>query len=389
MTTFSPAFVAAVAFLVQTGGTGFIAVMSGILARSLRRRGRDLWTWGWVAMTLSCLVRAAAFAFAAYRFPLLVIASPLATFALICFFCGVYRYVHHRLPHVPPVLWPAVLVAATLLPFAFEDAYAQGFFVEAFLGALGFGAIAAISAGAFASSRFGMRLIFISSTLLAAGLIRSVFVEFGLHWAGYELAPRYWAYNNSITMLLMLALAFGTMIASMDSVVVELEVAHEEVKRIAQTDSLTGVLNRHAFHAIAGYEMNTVSSGCLVIADINDLKIINDKYGHSAGDDAIRAVADALQKLVRPTDRVFRWGGDEFVILLMGLSEENAIARFDALRAAPITVHGADGENVIVGVSWGVAPFEHHQALDDALLAADALLYDQKALRSSPPQALA
>ena len=389
MTTFAPAFVASIAFLVQTGGTGFIAVMSAILARSLSRRERDLWTWGWLAVMLSCLARAAAFAFAPYRFPLLILASPLATLALICFFCGTYRYVHHRLPRVPGWLWPAALVLATLLPLAFDDAYTQGFFVEAFIGALGFGAVAAVAAGAFATSRFGMRLIFISSALLAIGLLRSVFVEFGLRAAGFELAPRYWAYNNSVTMLLMLVLAFGTMIASMDSVVVELEVAHEEVKRIAQTDSLTGVLNRHAFHAIAGHEMNTVSSGCLVIADINDLKIINDKYGHAAGDDAIVAVADALQKLVRPTDRVFRWGGDEFVILLMGLSEENAIARFDALRANPITVRSAEGGQVPVGVSWGVAPFEHHLALDNALLAADALLYDQKALRSSPPQALA
>ena len=93
----------------------------------------------------------------------------------------------------------------------------------------------------------------------------------------------------------------------------------------AYTDSLTGLKSRAAFNP--EQEKRKGSAGgisSLLMVDVDDFKNINDQYGHRAGDAALKSLALILRKTVRDKDSVFRWGGDEFVVILPDASTENA-----------------------------------------------------------------
>jgi diguanylate cyclase (GGDEF)-like protein len=94
----------------------------------------------------------------------------------------------------------------------------------------------------------------------------------------------------------------------------------KEESRLARVDSLTKLGNRRAFEEALGREVARVNrhstSLSLLLADVNGFKRINDGYGHPTGDDCLRRVAEALKLTVRREDLCFRWGGDEFAVLL-------------------------------------------------------------------------
>ena len=109
----------------------------------------------------------------------------------------------------------------------------------------------------------------------------------------------------------------------------KLRKAHEKLEELAHIDPLTTALNRHAFHGyLKRHGTNGASaSGSVGFFDIDDLKVINDMYGHAVGDIAIRAVVRAIREIIRADDLIFRWGGDEFFIIMVGLDAESAYKR--------------------------------------------------------------
>lgn len=113
---------------------------------------------------------------------------------------------------------------------------------------------------------------------------------------------------------------------------------YENLLREAAIDQVTGALNRKEFEDIAhsslarALQSDTAVSFTLV--DIDHFKAINDRYGHVTGDEVLRQVATVLRKAVRKADRVFRYGGEEFVIVCEGLPHDTAIAHAERLRTA-------------------------------------------------------
>jgi len=99
-----------------------------------------------------------------------------------------------------------------------------------------------------------------------------------------------------------------------------LKSALEHEKELARTDSLTGIANRRYFIELANMEINRACRYkhpfTIVHIDLDNLKAVNDRFGHSTGDTVLRLVVNTIQNNIRATDIVARLGGDEFVILL-------------------------------------------------------------------------
>ncbi|MEX9254535.1 diguanylate cyclase [Pseudenterobacter timonensis] len=151
-------------------------------------------------------------------------------------------------------------------------------------------------------------------------------------------------------------------------------------------DPLTGLRNRYHLEDILRTQMSQAMRSdaplsCLMI-DIDHFKSINDRYGHEAGDEVIKSVAAVIRQTARDTGMAFRYGGEEFLILLPGADEEAAFAcatRIDeAVRA--LTVRFGLAELGPLSVSTGVASYPQHARSDNLLRAADAALYRAKEL---------
>ena len=148
-----------------------------------------------------------------------------------------------------------------------------------------------------------------------------------------------------------------------------LQAARDQLAIKANTDPLTAALSRHAFHA-----MPREMSGVVMMADVDRLKAINDAEGHDAGDEAIRTVANAIRKRIRADDLLFRWGGDEFLVVMPQSPLELVTQRFASLDGGITTSRGTT-----LTVSWGAAAFSSADKIDDAIREADRIMYERKA----------
>ena len=151
-------------------------------------------------------------------------------------------------------------------------------------------------------------------------------------------------------------------------------------------DPLTGLRNRHHLEDMLGTQLNLAMRSkeplsCLMI-DIDHFKHINDRFGHEAGDGVIKSVAAIIQRVVRDHGTAFRYGGEEFLVLLNGMDEEAAsrVATdiYNGVREMALRFAGTDIGHV--DVSIGVASYPEHVQSDNLLRAADVALYRAKEL---------
>ena len=154
--------------------------------------------------------------------------------------------------------------------------------------------------------------------------------------------------------------------------------------RLANIDPLTGLGNRQAMLRKLGVEWKRQERNhqpcCVALLDLDNFKIINDSYGHSAGDIVLKSIASLLAASIRPYDEVFRYGGDEFVICLPNADARAAWAIVERLRlrVARWYIPVRDDHRVQMTISVGVAPLTGERSFETALDAADAALYVAK-----------
>ncbi|MAY48225.1 Stalked cell differentiation-controlling protein [Marinibacterium anthonyi] len=152
----------------------------------------------------------------------------------------------------------------------------------------------------------------------------------------------------------------------------------------ARSDGLTGVANRREFDRVMDDMIRQADAGgaafALVMIDVDHFKAFNDTHGHLAGDDALRQVAAALSGAVRPTDMLFRYGGEEFAVVLGDIGGSDAAETGERLRAAVAgqTVLLPSGLQVDVTVSVGVSVHAPRTTAGDLVRRADAALYRAK-----------
>jgi diguanylate cyclase (GGDEF)-like protein len=158
-----------------------------------------------------------------------------------------------------------------------------------------------------------------------------------------------------------------------------------ELRHMADHDALTGLLNRRAFERELERHVDHVARygprGAAILIDVDLFKNVNDTLGHSAGDQLIGKVADALRERLRDGEVIARLGGDEFAVLVPdgGPEDARSIAEdvLEAIRAVRISSHSGRLRNV--SASIGVAPFDSRRLTgEDVLVNADLAMYEAK-----------
>lgn len=158
------------------------------------------------------------------------------------------------------------------------------------------------------------------------------------------------------------------------------EVQHAELERLAMHDALTGLQNRRAFdRRIAHYlkRLSVNAEQCtLALLDIDNFKQINDRHGHDVGDGVLRALAELLSKHLRDTDSVYRFGGEEFVMLLPGGNSAAMTERMEGLRRLIECKLRCNGMPVTVSI--GISAWQRGDDDSSWLARADAAMYRAK-----------
>jgi diguanylate cyclase (GGDEF)-like protein len=384
-----------VGLAIQCVGVLLITLLSIFMRSSIKSNALKYWTASWIALSVSLITLFitfelgstprlvySAYFFGEYVFGLLFIAG-----------CR-YQTIGATLTRNQSYYLIPAAVLALILPYASRD-FNDLFMIHA----------AALSALFLASlftlrkrprtdqSAPGVRVMSAALLLLAISFLHYV-PAFGARkglW-GLTVPSEYLHFTSVFDLLFEILLGFGTVMVLMEDVRSEVELtnrkllnARDQLELLVQMDPLTEALNRHAFHSLlrrpeVGLD-DAVTSGSVAVIDIDNLKPINDTFGHTVGDKAIRAVARAMRSLVRADDMLFRWGGDEFLILMFKLPQVDASRRMEKLNE--ILEQNCErwiGQRVRVTVSFGVAGFASLTQLGQAIEDADKAMYAQRNL---------
>jgi diguanylate cyclase (GGDEF)-like protein len=173
-------------------------------------------------------------------------------------------------------------------------------------------------------------------------------------------------------------------LASQAAIALENARLHDVVQQQALTDELTGLVNRRRFLAALEAEIPRARQlrgpVSVVLADLDDFKRINDKFGHHAGDEVLQAFADLMRAHGRDVDIAGRLGGEEFALLLPDTDVAGAAAGAERLchAFAKLRIWLGEGREVSVTASFGVAELAEGQSWNGLLRAADVALYRAK-----------
>jgi two-component system, cell cycle response regulator len=167
----------------------------------------------------------------------------------------------------------------------------------------------------------------------------------------------------------------------------EIELKNKELERLSISDGLTGLFNHRHIHALLNQEFErTERTGeriTVAMFDLDRFKSVNDNYGHQAGDRVLEEMADILRESAREIDRLGRYGGEEFMVLLPDTSIDDAEVFVERVRREvarrPFDI-GEDKEPLRMTISAGIATFPHERVKNPETLVrlADEALYTAK-----------
>ena len=381
-----------VGLAIQCGGILLITLLSLFMRSSIKTLPLRYWTASWASLSIALIslfigfhvepqqkLFYSVYFLGEYVFGLLFIGG--------CHIQAAGAPLHPRNRYF---LIPAFIVAL-VLPYASRD-FNDLFMIHALIVATLFmTAFLVLLAGFRGRGRTpGVRVMRAALLLLSLGFLHYVPV-FGARkglW-GFTVPTTYLQYTSVLDLLFEMLLGFGTVMVLMESVRRELEFANrnlldarDQLELLVQMDPLTEALNRHAFHSLLRRPEKgepSKTSGSVAVIDIDNLKPINDTFGHTVGDKAIRAVARAMRSLVRADDMLFRWGGDEFLVLMFNLPQAEALRRLERLNEIlEVNCRLWTSVPITVTASYGVAGFNSLTDLGAAIETADKAMYAQR-----------
>jgi diguanylate cyclase (GGDEF)-like protein len=160
----------------------------------------------------------------------------------------------------------------------------------------------------------------------------------------------------------------------------ELEKLKTELERLVVVDPLTGVFNRRKFHETLGMSIAAAMRHqhlfALLMLDIDNFKLINDRYGHQAGDEVLRVVCGLVGSSVRSVDQIFRVGGEEFCLVATAMDAEQAGALAEKIRQ--VVESHVFPEVGRVTISIGIATFKEGDTQQNIFARADSAMYQAK-----------
>ena len=163
--------------------------------------------------------------------------------------------------------------------------------------------------------------------------------------------------------------------------------AQERAELMAREDTLTGLGNRRAFEEVLGVEIARARRAeaplSVMIADLDGFKQVNDRLGHATGDECLQAVAQALTSHARAEDQCFRWGGDEFAVVLPGADVPEGEAVMERLTAAVAECGRSDAEGEPLNMTCAVSQLDGRASAAELVASADRALIELKAQRAA------
>jgi len=203
--------------------------------------------------------------------------------------------------------------------------------------------------------RFGLWPVIVGVTVISIAVSLAMTAVVHLAVLGIAMPPAAWILSIGCPLVLAPTMSLGSF-----SLLIKLDVAHEQLQRISHTDHLTGALNRRCYmERLLRVVEHSVRSGApftVALIDVDNFKAINDTHGHLAGDEVLRRLAHACMQHMRDGDTFARFGGEEFAVLLPGTDATQALHWLERLRehVAQLRVELA-GATLGVTVSIGLA----------------------------------
>lgn len=309
----------------------------------------------------------------------IIVANGLKAASHALILAAIHEFQRSKAPH-----WQYWLpIALTLLQAAILVGDIQGRFIW---GGLIYGFQMALIARTLLSDREtragrAWRLLFMGIVMIMLVLaLRAVLALFSLH----EIAqPQNAAPIHPVQILAYVAVMATALLGSIGFVLMVKERTDREIMRLAMTDSLTRVPNRRALMEWAEHAMGRRSGLPLAILmiDVDHFKPINDTYGHQAGDEVLRKIAELLGERLRGHDFLGRYGGEEFCVIAPDTDRQGALALAESLRAIiDATPFATAGRELDLSVSIGIALCPPHvtRELKEVLAEADTALYAAK-----------
>ena len=285
-------------------------------------------------------------------FPRISIMIPLLIFALINSKINNYKVgsiIYYIIPHLS--MW-ATIWAIWYLPN--RDFAREGFIIMHF---------AFLCVGIAMPAR---QHIFMHGLLLLNIIVSNLFI----HYEHFDMM---------IALALPLYLGVVAIMFILENTYTDHYLIRKQIVKDSVTDPLTEVYNRHKLDEIISIDgekldLGPIEDASIFMVDIDKFKRVNDTYGHDAGDKILVFVSDEIKKHIRSTDMIIRWGGEEFVVLLMGTALDVGLNIAEHIRSA---VESADNDVCPITISVGVSKYDggnYHEAIKKA----DQALYYAK-----------